>query len=59
MPGWSDANGNAQTEQEVEVKVVLWLAETFPAPDVEIDWTPLDTYGMMCRPPFTQQFALD
>lgn len=40
--GWTDANGNAQSEQEAEVKVVLWLAEMFPPPDVEVNWTPVD-----------------
>mgnify|MGYP003573965586 CR=1 FL=1 len=37
--GWSDGDGNAQSEQEAEVKILLWLPETFPPPDVAIDWT--------------------
>ena len=45
--GWSDAGGNAQLEQEAEVKVILWLQELFPPPDIQVSWTSVDSSGKM------------
>ncbi len=49
--GWSD--DHAQSEQEAEVKVLLWLPEMFPPPDVQVNWTFVDCLGRLLNAQWT------